>query len=167
MLKMMKHSDTLKLEEILGYDEESAGGIMITEYIALRGDLTILESLMKVKQIGPKTEVIETIFVLNEKSQLVGTADLRDILVAPEEQKLYEIMDENIISVQPEEDQEEVALGVVNGAATGIVTGIILYMKYGNPYLGLIIFCCNDRKSNYSRILCFFNSTIIIKGYGD
>jgi magnesium transporter len=35
---------------------------------------------------------------------------------------------------------KEIALGVVNGAATGILTGIILYMKYNNPYLGLIIF---------------------------
>lgn len=110
LLKMMRHSDTLKLEELLGYDEDSAGGIMTTEYIALRGDLTILEALMKVKQIGPKTEIIETIFVLNEKKELVGTADLRDILVAPEKQQLYEIMDENVISVKPEEDQEEVAL---------------------------------------------------------
>jgi magnesium transporter len=110
LLKMMKQSDTVKLEELLGYDEESAGGIMTTEYIALRGDLTILEALMKVKKIGPKTEVIETIFVLNEKKELVGTADLRDILVASEEKQLYEIMDENIIYVSPEQDQEEVAL---------------------------------------------------------
>ena len=35
---------------------------------------------------------------------------------------------------------KEVALGVINGAATGVITGIILYMKYDNPYLGLIIF---------------------------
>jgi len=35
---------------------------------------------------------------------------------------------------------KEIALGVVNGAATGIITGILLYLKYGNPYLGLIIF---------------------------
>lgn len=110
LLKMMRQSDTIKLEELLGYEEESAGGIMTTEYIALRGDLTILEALMKVKKIGPKTEIIETIFVLNEKKELVGTADLRDILVASDEKQLYEIMDENIIYVNPEQDQEEVAL---------------------------------------------------------
>lgn len=112
LLKLMKKSDTVKLEELLGYDKDSAGGIMTTEYIALRGDLTIAEALKKVKQIGPKTEVIETIFVLNEKKELAGTADLRDILVAHEDHLLYDIMDENIIFVHPEVDQEQVALFV-------------------------------------------------------
>lgn len=110
LLKMMKKNDTAKLEELLGYAEDSAGGIMTTEYIALRGDLTTSEALKKVRQIGPKTEVIETIFVLNNKRELVGTADLRDILLAPEDSQLYEIMDENIIFVHPEVDQEQVAL---------------------------------------------------------
>jgi magnesium transporter len=110
LLKMMKKSDTVKLEELLGYAKDSAGGIMTTEYIALRGDLTIAEALKKVKEIGPKTEVIETIFVLNEKKELAGTADLRDILIAAEDKQMYEIMDETIIFVHPEVDQEEAAL---------------------------------------------------------
>lgn len=110
LLKMMRVSDTVQLEELLGYPKDSAGGIMTTEYIALRGDLTSLDALKKVKRIGPKTEVIETIFVLNNAKELVGTVDLRDLLTAPEDQELYEIMDENIIFVYPEVDQEDVAL---------------------------------------------------------
>ncbi|MPM21745.1 Magnesium transporter MgtE [bioreactor metagenome] len=110
LLKLMKTGDTRQLQELLGYDEDSAGGIMTTEYIALRGDLLIGESLKKIKEIGPKTEVIETIFVLNNNKELIGTADLRDILVAPEDEKLLNIMNDNIISVYPEEDQEKVSL---------------------------------------------------------
>ncbi|WP_019230428.1 magnesium transporter [Sedimentibacter sp. B4] len=110
LLKMMKTGDTRQLQELLGYDEDSAGGIMTTEYIALRGDLLIGESLKKIKEIGPKTEVIETIFVLNNNMELIGTADLRDILVAPEDEKLINIMNDNIITVYPEEDQEKVSL---------------------------------------------------------
>jgi len=110
LLKMMKVGDTKQLQELLGYDEDSAGGIMTTEYIALRGDLLIGESLKKIKEIGPKTEVIETIFVLNKNKELIGTADLRDILIAPEDEKLIDIMNDNIIAVYPEEDQEKVSL---------------------------------------------------------
>lgn len=110
LLKMMKDGDTQQLQELLGYDEDSAGGIMTTEYIALKGDLTIGESLKKIKEIGPKTEVIETIFVLNKNKGLIGTADLRDILIAPEDRKLIDIMNDNVISVSPEEDQEKVSL---------------------------------------------------------
>lgn len=110
LLKMMKTGDTKQLQELLGYDEDSAGGIMTTEYIALKGELSIGESLKKIKEIGPKTEVIETIFVLSKDKELIGTADLRDILIEDEDKKLVEIMNDNIISVNPEEDQETVSL---------------------------------------------------------
>ncbi|WP_326513775.1 magnesium transporter [Clostridium intestinale] len=110
LLKMMKTGDTKQLQELLGYDEDSAGGIMTTEYIALKGELSIGESLKKIKEIGPKTEVIETIFVLSKDKELIGTADLRDILISDEDKKLVEIMNDNIISVNPEEDQERVSL---------------------------------------------------------
>lgn len=110
LLKMMKTGDTKQLQELLGYAEDSAGGIMTTEYIALKGSLSIGESLMKIKEIGPKTEVIETIFVLSKDKELIGTADLRDILIEDEDKKLVEIMNDNIISVNPEEDQETVSL---------------------------------------------------------
>jgi magnesium transporter len=110
LLKLMKESETGKLQELLGYDPDSAGGIMTTEYMALKGDLTIAEVLKKLRKIGPKTEVIETMFVLDEKKELIGTADLRDILLAHEEQRLLDIVDKNIIYVYPEIDQEEVSL---------------------------------------------------------
>lgn len=110
LLKMMKERDTKQLQELLGYDEDSAGGIMTTEYIALSGELSIADAIKKIKEIGPKTEVIETIFVLNTRKELVGTADLRDILLTADEKKLQSIMDEHVISVPPETDQEEVSL---------------------------------------------------------
>ncbi len=85
---------------------------MTTEYIALDENLTLINALIKIKEIAPKTEVIDTIFVLNNKKQLIGTADLRDILSSHEELKLSDIMDDHVISVSPETDQEEVALTV-------------------------------------------------------
>ncbi|MEG2254299.1 MAG: magnesium transporter, partial [Vagococcus sp.] len=73
------------------------------------GDLTIGDTLKKIKEIGPRTEVIETIFVINQNKQLVGTADLRDILIGKEETKLVDIINDNILAVHPEVDQEEVS----------------------------------------------------------
>ncbi|MBM7871493.1 magnesium transporter [Clostridium pascui] len=110
LLKMMKKGDTKQLQELLGYDEDSAGGIMTTEYIALKSDLTIEEALKKIREIGPETEVIEIIFVLDKTKKLIGTADLRDILLASEDKKLFDIMNDNVISVNPEVDQEKVSL---------------------------------------------------------
>ena len=134
IINLMKAGDRKIIQQLLGYAEDTAGGLMTTEYIALNSQLSISNTLNKIKEIGPKTEVIEVIFVLNERKQLIGTVDLRDILRSGNQEILYHIMDENIISVEPETDQEEVSLlvskynlkvlPVVNkkGALLGIIT---------------------------------------------
>lgn len=110
LLQLMRHSDSEEIQMLLGFDPNTAGGIMTTQYIAVRQNLSIQETLQKIKLIGPKTEVIETIFVTNLQNELIGSADLREILIAPDETILSDVMDENIIYVYPETDQEEVSL---------------------------------------------------------
>lgn len=134
ILDLMKASESQQLKMLMGYDERSAGGIMTTRYISLRSSYDTSQALQKIKQIGPRTEIIETLYVVNAKNELLGTADLRDILAEPEGTILEDIMDTNFISVFPDEDQEEVslivskydlnAIPVVNrrGAILGIIT---------------------------------------------
>lgn len=134
LINLMKAGDKKIIEQLLGYAEDSAGGIMTTEYIALHSKLSMDNVLKTIKKIAPKTEVIDTIFVLNDKKQLIGTADLRDIFVADDDEILESIMNDHIISVLPEIDQEEVSLLVSkydlstipvvnkNNALLGIIT---------------------------------------------
>lgn len=84
-------------------------GIMTTEYIALYQNLTVKEAMKKIKEITPKTEYIQTIYVMNTNKKIKGTVDLRDIIIADESLKLEDIAEENFIYVEPELDQEEVA----------------------------------------------------------
>lgn len=109
ILNMMKRKDTLEIQNLLLYEDDTAGGLMTTEYIALNGKWTVGKALDKIKEIAPKTEVIETIFVLNGRKELIGTADLRDILVEKNDTLLEEIMYDNIVSVPADMDQEEVS----------------------------------------------------------
>jgi len=109
LLTHMKQSEAKVLKELLGYDIESAGGLMTTEYILFKKELTVAEALNKIKEIEPKTEVLDMIYVENKKKELVGVVELRDIFNSPNDTKLEEIMIDNIISVEPEEDQEIVA----------------------------------------------------------
>ncbi|AZR74650.1 magnesium transporter [Anoxybacter fermentans] len=133
LLKMMKEENAGTIRHLLGYYSDTAGGLMTTEFIALKENLTTTEALLKIKQIGPKTEIIETIFVVDESKRLVGTVDLRDILVAPDDQPLKEITDYNVISVLPGTDQEKVAMIVSKYDLTvipvvnrrGVLIGII------------------------------------------
>ena len=110
LINLMKEGDKKIIKQLLGYRDDCAGGIMTTEYIAINSNLIIRDTIKKIKEIAPKTELIDTIFVVNRNKELIGTAELRDILVAPEEQKLQEITNEHFVYVEPETDQEEVAL---------------------------------------------------------
>lgn len=78
-------------------------GIMTTRYIALKETLLIKDVMSKIKMIAPKTEVIETIFVLNEKKELIGIADLWIFWISPDDIALSEITDENVIYAHAED----------------------------------------------------------------
>lgn len=110
LLDLMRAGERRIITELLGYEEDTAGGLMTTAYIALSGRLTIPEVLRKIKEIAPKTEILETIYVLNSKRQLMGKADLRDILAGGDDETLADICDEQVVSVTPDTDQEEVSL---------------------------------------------------------
>ncbi len=131
LLNRMKSGDRRIIHTLLQYPDDSAGGIMTTEYIALREDRTCAQALDTIRDIGPKTEVIETIYVTDEErlKKLVGTVDLRDLLSSPRNTKLSEIMDDQVVSVEPEVDQvvskyDLQAIPVVSskGSILGIIT---------------------------------------------
>ena len=109
IIKLMQFGERTIIQELLGYAEDTAGGIMTTEYISVKQKLTVAGTLQKIKEIAPKTEEINTIFILNGVNQLVGTVALRDLLLAENNAVLADIMRDNVISVEPEADQEEVA----------------------------------------------------------
>lgn len=109
LMQRMKKSDSQVLQSLLGYKEDSAGGIMTTEYIAFSGEITAEQALAKIREIAPVTEVIDRIYIINGERKLTGVADLRDILVAKADERLSTMADTNVISVYPEEDQERVA----------------------------------------------------------
>lgn len=120
LINLMKEGDKRIIKQLIGYRDDCAGGIMTTEYIRLNCELKISEVIKKIKEIAPKTELIDTIFVVNKSRQLIGTAELRDILVAPEDNLLKEITNDHFVYVEPETDQEEVALLVSKYDLTAI-----------------------------------------------
>lgn len=109
LVDMMKADDRRTISALLQYPSDSAGGLMTTAYIALKDELTVDQGLARIRKIGPKTEVIETIFIIDENRRLTGWCDLRDLLSAPKHSTLHELMHEDVISVAPETDQEETA----------------------------------------------------------
>lgn len=110
LINYMKVGDRTVIKQLLGYKEDSAGGIMTTEYISINAKLTLKAVLQEIKRISPKTELLDIIFVTDKSKKVIGTAELRDILTCDENTILEEITDKNFKYVEPELDQEQVAL---------------------------------------------------------
>lgn len=107
ILRFMKKSDSNILNLILSYDEESCGGIMTTEYIALKQHLTVRQALDKIKQIAPETEIIDYLLITDSLHRLQGLVDLRKLLVAEYDTLLKDLLEEFPFYVFADDDQEE------------------------------------------------------------
>ena len=109
ILKLVNKEDRNTINELLKYPEDSAGSIMTTEFIDLKENMTAEQALKRIRKIGTDSETIYTCYVLTEKRILKGIINIKDILIAPKEKLIKELMETNIISANTLEDREEVA----------------------------------------------------------
>jgi len=98
-----------EIKGLLRYREDTAGGIMTTEFIALPEDIPVDEAITRLRELAPDTEIVYYVYVINEQTKLTGVISLRDLIAAANGTLLEEIMLRNVISVPVDMDQEEVA----------------------------------------------------------
>jgi magnesium transporter len=105
----------LSLEErrstalLLGYEEDTAGRIMTPEYISLKENLTVRETLERIRALANTSEVIYYLYVTDTSRHLTGIVSLRDLVIASPETTLGEILTRDVVFVHTDTDQEEVA----------------------------------------------------------
>lgn len=108
-LTLMEQESAKKIRELLNYEEETAGSIMTTEYVALRADETVKEALQHLRREAPDAETIYYTYVTDEEKKLVGVVSLRDLIIADENQLIKEILNDRVVSVSAATDQEDAA----------------------------------------------------------
>ncbi|AFZ52191.1 magnesium transporter [Cyanobacterium aponinum] len=94
---------------ILGYEEDTAGRIMTPEYISLKQNLTVEQTLEKIRSLAPNSELVYYMYVVDQSRHLVGIVSLRDLVLHEPQQTLENIMTKDVIYVKTDMDQEEVA----------------------------------------------------------
>ena len=109
ILATVSASDRSMINQLLNYPEDSAGSIMNVEYIALRKEMTVEESILKIRQVGLNRETIYTCYV-TEKRKLIGRVDVKELLTTGESRTIEEIMDTNVLYAHTTDDQEDVAM---------------------------------------------------------
>lgn len=101
--------DAEDVKELLSYDEDSAGGIMATEYVAVLDTLSVSDATEEVRRNAETAAEISAVFVVDENYQLQGTISLKRLLLSRSAASISLIMDSAVTSVTTDLDQEEVA----------------------------------------------------------
>lgn len=94
---------------ILKYPEDSAGSIMTTEFVYMKKNMTVRETLDKIRSLGMVKETVYTIYVTEQDRRLIGVLSILDLLTADVDDVIADIMDENVITALTTDDQEAVA----------------------------------------------------------
>ena len=108
IIKGLKGEVSEEIEKLLPYPEDTAGGIMALEYVAVKADSTVQEAIEVIREKGEEVENLYYLWVVDDDNRLVGVVSLKDLLLEPRERKISEIMNPNVISVNVHADQEEV-----------------------------------------------------------
>ena len=98
--------------QLLGYEPETAGRLMTTEYIDLKEFHSAAQALMIVRRRAPETETIYSLYVTDGERHLTGILSLRDLVTADPEDRIGDVMTREVVNVRTDTDQEEVARAI-------------------------------------------------------
>lgn len=109
LLALMPLAESQPIRDLLRYGAETAGGIMTNEVLSLSQDLTVEETLSYLRQHSEHMEMIYNLYTVDGERHLVGVVSLRQLVISDPATQLKHLMDDDVISVNVDTDQEEVA----------------------------------------------------------
>jgi magnesium transporter len=109
ILHRMKKEGMDQLEGLLRYEDDTAGGIMVPDFIALTQDTTARQAVESLQKEYAAVEMPFYLYVVDEYGKLVGVISLRQLVVVPPDTPLRDFMSTDVFSVRTDVDQEEVA----------------------------------------------------------
>jgi len=109
ILALMEADEADEVRDLLAFPEDSAGGLMTTEFVAVRAELTAAETIEKLRELEPDAETIYYVYVTDDDGRLAGVLSLRDLIVARPESAIADVMMDEPVAVGVLEPAESVA----------------------------------------------------------
>lgn len=109
LIKLMQKEEAEDVQELLEHEEDTAGGLMTTEYLAFPPDMTVEEAITELRLEAPDVETIYYLYIVNEQDTLVGVLSLKDLILAKPHMLLADIMKTPVKSLPLDAEQEDVA----------------------------------------------------------
>jgi len=98
-----------ELQKLLGYETDTAGGIMALEFVSVNANSDIRGAIESIREKREDVEKLYYVWVVDDDGNLVGVVSMKDLLLDPIDTKIQDIMNSDVISVDADTDQEEVA----------------------------------------------------------
>jgi len=135
VLPALAQAEREDIRRLSSYEEGTAGAVMTSDYATLAPELTVAQALDHLRAVAPDKETVFYTYVVGADRKLLGFVSLKDLIIAPREARVAEIMHRDVIFARADEDQEEaarriqkydlLALPVVD--ARGVLVGIITH----------------------------------------
>lgn len=107
LLSLITPQERKETQVLFSYPEESVGRLMTPNYIRVRPEWTAQRVLDHIRQYGPTSETLETLYVIDKDGRLIDDIKLRDVLLLDPKASVKDIMDNEFICVNASKDQEE------------------------------------------------------------
>lgn len=112
LLRLMGVEDAADIRKLLGYKDDTAGGLMTTQYVAMHTTDTVEQTVDALRALDEDHPTVSYVYVLDPYDKLVGVLSLRTLVLAPKNTPLEDIMFNELITALPEEKEEEVAADI-------------------------------------------------------
>jgi flagellar motility protein MotE (MotC chaperone)/sporulation protein YlmC with PRC-barrel domain len=108
LLGLMDEEEAEDIQELMEHEEDTAGGLMNSEYLSISGELTVAEALNQVRLLAPDVETVYYAYVIDEDETLEGVVSLKELILAPADMAISELMTTNMKTVDVESTPEEI-----------------------------------------------------------
>jgi CBS domain-containing protein len=109
LLAEMNEYTAGELRELVKYEEDTAGGLMTTDYTWIYPHRTAEQTIRKIREIAPESEFIYYLYVVDKQDRLLGVLTLRALLLAPPDEPIERIMVSDVVTVSPDAEARDVA----------------------------------------------------------
>jgi CBS domain-containing protein len=109
LLAEMEPGTADELRELAKFAEDTAGGLMTTDYVWIYPHRSVEATIAKIREIGPETEFVYYLYVTDQSRTLLGVLSLRTLLLSPPDEAIHAVMDTDIVSVTTGTSAEDVA----------------------------------------------------------
>ncbi|OGC05348.1 magnesium transporter [candidate division KSB1 bacterium RBG_16_48_16] len=109
VLSQIDVRDRIEVEKLLGHHEETAGGIMGMEFVAVYDDEIVDDAIREIRQKSQEVENVYNVYAIDRDRHLTGVISLKKLILSHPKSLIKDIMYKDVISVTTDMDQEQVA----------------------------------------------------------